>query len=126
MADDCIFCDLSPESVVASNSLAVAFRDRYPVTEGHTLVVPRRHVTDFFDMTTAEVSAVLQLAGDQRLQLQADDRTIQGFNIGVNIGQASGQTISHCHLHLIPRRSGDVEDPRGGIRHVIPGKGYYP
>jgi diadenosine tetraphosphate (Ap4A) HIT family hydrolase len=95
------------------------------VTEGHTLIIPKRHTADYFDLVPAEVSAVNLLLQDQRKRLLAADSAIEGFNIGVNCGEVAGQTIFHCHVHLIPRREGDVENPRGGVRHVIAGKGYY-
>ena len=121
----CVFCTLAASKVIRENSLALAFRDRYPVTEGHTLVIPRRHVADIFDLTYQEIAAVLDLVREERLQLQESDRSIDGFNVGVNAGAAAGQTVFHCHVHLVPRRRGDVPDPRGGVRHVIPGKGNY-
>ena len=125
VAAPCVFCSLDPHQVVRQNSLALAFRDRYPVTEGHTLVIPKRHVADIFDLDGEEAAAVVALLAEERQALQACDPNIQGFNVGANAGAAAGQTVFHCHVHLIPRRNGDVPDPRGGVRHVIPGKGNY-
>ena len=121
----CVFCSLGPDQVVRQNSLALAFRDRYPVTAGHTLVIPRRHVADIFELGGEEAAAILELVSAERQALQAGDPSIKGFNVGANAGAAAGQTVFHCHVHLIPRRIGDVRDPRGGVRHLIPGKGYY-
>ena len=121
----CPFCDPSGARQVSSNALALVLRDAYPVTTGHTLVVPRRHVADFFDLHQPEHNAVMSLVEDQRLALLAEDATIKGFNVGINAGVAAGQTVMHVHVHLIPRRTGDTADPRGGVRGVIPGKQSY-
>lgn len=126
MIAPCVFCRLDPDRQIAENALAVALTDAFPVVPGHILIVTRRHVPDFFDLAQGEFFAIIELLGRVRRQLQADDATIEGFNVGVNIGEAAGQTIPHCHVHLIPRRAGDVANPRGGVRHVIPGKGDYP
>ena len=127
-AEDCLFCDIQTidrKRIVAENSLAYAIHDGFPVTPGHTLVIPKRHVVDYFGLTQAEVNAVNRILTERKAQLQAADTTIVGFNIGMNCGESAGQTVFHCHIHLIPRRTGDVEKPRGGVRHVIPGKGAY-
>lgn len=116
----CPFCHLEREPV-AQNDLALAFPDGYPLTPGHTLVIPRRHVAGYFEMSAAEHAAIQQLLGRVREGLMDEDRRIIGFNIGVNVGRDAGQTIFHCHVHLIPRRRGDVEVPRGGIRRFWPG-----
>ena len=124
----CLFCDIQSNDtkrIVAENSLAYAIRDGFPVTEGHTLLIPKRHVMDYFALAQAEISAINSLMHEQRKLLQDGDRRIDGFNIGMNCGESAGQTVFHCHVHLIPRRSGDVENPRGGVRHIISGKGYY-
>lgn len=127
-SNECIFCTI-PESdknrVVVENKLCFVIRDAFPVTTGHALVIPKRHVDDYFGLTQAEVNAAHQLIHQQKQQLQENDSTINGFNIGINCGETAGQTVFHCHIHLIPRRRGDVENPRGGIRHTIPGKGHY-
>ena len=123
--DGCLFCSLPSARVLAANSLAVAIRDGYPVTEGHSLVIPRRHVADWFGLTEEEVLACNSLLRALRDTIQRQDQAVTSFNIGMNAGSDAGQTIFHCHIHLIPRRAGDVPNPRGGVRHVIPGKGYY-
>ena len=121
----CPFCELPASRVIAANELAIAFRDGFPVTEGHSLVVPRRHVVDWFDLTQEEVLACNALLHEVRSEIRAANPSVTGFNIGVNAGSDAGQSVFHCHIHLIPRRKGDVENPRGGVRHVIPGKGNY-
>lgn len=126
--DQCLFCDIQSvdtKRIVAENNLAYAIRDGFAVTKGHTLFIPKRHVKDYFGLVQAEVSAVNLLIAEEKRQLEAEDATIEGFNIGMNCGEVAGQTIFHCHVHLIPRRRGDVENPRGGVRHVIAGKGFY-
>ena len=123
--NECIFCLEQDLPIVEENELALAFRDRFPVTEGHTLIIPKRHAVTYFELTEAEVLAVNTLLHSQKSQIQAEDSSVVAFNIGINAGEAAGQTVFHCHIHLIPRRDGDVENPRGGIRHTIPGKGFY-
>jgi len=114
---ECPFCDaIGIASPVLSNRLAVAFLDSYPVTPGHLLVIPRRHAT-WRCVSNEERDAMLSLVGERCLTGSAD-----GYNVGVNMGSAAGQTIEHAHVHVIPRRHGDVDDPSGGIRGVIPGK----
>jgi diadenosine tetraphosphate (Ap4A) HIT family hydrolase len=114
-----------PESAhVAANALAFAVRDAFPVSPGHTLVVPRRLVATWFDATRAEQHALLDLVEVVRRALDAE-RQPDGYNVGFNAGIAAGQTVLHLHVHVIPRYAGDVPDPRGGVRHVIPGKGNY-
>ena len=122
---DCLFCGIEKERIVASNALAYAIRDGYPVTEHHTLIIPKRHVTDYFGLTQAEINAVNRLLVDQKAVIQGLDSIVSGFNIGMNCGEDAGQSIFHCHIHLIPRRAGDVDTPRGGVRHIIPHKGSY-
>jgi diadenosine tetraphosphate (Ap4A) HIT family hydrolase len=126
--DSCPFCKKikSNRDLTLSGDLAAAFPDAFPVTEGHHLVIPRRHVPGFFELTNTEHLAMLELSRELQEKLLREDSSIQGFNLGVNIGAAAGQTVFHCHLHIIPRRKGDVEDPTGGVRSVIPGKGTYP
>lgn len=122
---DCPFCNLEHSKIEQSNDLALVFSDRYPVTLGHRLIVPRRHVTDYLLLHRAEIIAINDLTIETCRRLQKEDATIVGFNIGTNVGVAAGQTVSHCHVHIIPRRGGDVPDPRGGIRGVIPEKKLY-
>jgi ATP adenylyltransferase len=121
----CVFCELPKNRVIAENELALAFEDGYAVTEGHTLVIPKRHVSNYFDLYQPERNAVQQLLDSARDNLMSKDSTITGFNIGNNAGASAGQTIFHCHVHLIPRRDGDCDDPRGGVRGVIPEKQKY-
>jgi diadenosine tetraphosphate (Ap4A) HIT family hydrolase len=120
--DSCPFCrrDLSRE--VAASSHAVALRDAFPLSEGHTLVVPRRHVGSLFDLPSSAQADVWRLVGEVRDALAA---SADAFNIGVNDGEAAGQTVPHAHVHIIPRHSGDVADPRGGIRWVLPERAVY-
>ncbi len=122
---DCLFCTIPNHRIVASNHLSYAIRDGFPVTPLHTLVIPKRHVEDFFGLSSDELQACHELLTQLRDAIQAEDSEVEGFNVGMNAGHVAGQTIFHCHIHLIPRRKGDVENPRGGVRHVIPGKGFY-
>ncbi len=126
--EKCLFCDIQSidrKRIISENNLAYAIRDGFPVSEGHTLFIPKRHAIDYFELVPAEVNAINSLMTDQKKLLQEHDSSIEGFNIGMNCGETAGQTVFHCHVHLIPRRKGDVENPRGGVRHVIAGKGYY-
>ena len=120
----CPFCELPAERVLFRNDAAVAVRDAYPVTLGHTLAIPFRHVASFFDATQPERDAMLALLDLAKQQLQAEFGPA-GYNIGINDGAAAGQTIGHLHMHLIPRYPGDRPDPRGGVRWVIPDKADY-
>src|SRR5262245_32005572 len=121
----CIFCDLGDRKIVAQNELAFATRDTYPVTPLHTLIVSRRHAATYFDLHDPERRAINVLLDQVKRDTLSADKAIEGFNVGMNCGEAAGQTIMHCHVHLIPRRKGDVEQPRGGVRGVIPGKQAY-
>lgn len=121
----CLFCHLPADRVIASNELALAIRDGFPVTAMHTLIIPKRHVETYFDLSQSELKACDRLMHEARQVIQAEDSTVAGFNIGMNAGEVAGQTVFHCHIHLIPRRPGDVKNPRGGIRHLMPGKGDY-
>jgi diadenosine tetraphosphate (Ap4A) HIT family hydrolase len=123
---ECEFCrDEVNREIIISNDLCKAFLDKYSVTEGHTLVVPKRHVSDYFEMSEAERTAANDLLRIRRKQLMESDNSIQGFNVGMNCGESAGQTIKHGHIHLIPRRFGDMDNPEGGVRGVIPGKARY-
>ncbi len=126
--DDCLFCNIQTNErtrIIAENELAYVIRDGFPVTPEHTLIIPKRHAIDYFELVQSEVNAINALMHEQKRLLMLDDPSIQGFNIGMNCGEVAGQTIFHCHVHLIPRRKGDVEYPKGGVRHVIPYKGNY-
>ena len=122
---ECIFCNLDESRVEIENNLALSFKDLYPVTEGHTLVIPKRHTQSFFDLNKDEKKAIFEILESQKEELVRKDKLITGFNIGINDGIDSGQTVTHCHVHLIPRRKGDMSDPRGGVRGVIPEKQSY-
>ena len=121
----CLFCNIEYERVIAENNLAYAVRDGFPVTELHTLIIPKRHVEDYFGLTQEELLACDELIRSLKDEIMDSDSSVDAFNIGMNAGESAGQTIFHCHIHLIPRRIGDVENPRGGVRHLIPGKGNY-
>jgi diadenosine tetraphosphate (Ap4A) HIT family hydrolase len=120
----CPFCSLSSDRIVWESEGVVAIRDGFPVTEGHTLVVPRRHVATYFDATPEEQAALWRAVEAIKMALDAEYAS-DGYNVGFNAGAAAGQTVMHLHIHVIPRRVGDVADPRGGIRHVIPSQGNY-
>ena len=122
---DCIFCNLEPSRIEDRNEFFVAIKDLYPVTEGHTLIIPSRHIESFFELSKDEEIAMLDILNSQKEELSQLDSTITGFNVGINDGEDAGQTIMHCHVHLIPRRKGDMESPRGGVRGVIPDKQSY-
>ncbi len=121
----CIFCSMPEEHYVVENELAYAVADKFPVTDGHMLVIAKRHVPDLFGLGRPEINACNRLFAELRSRKLAEDPSITGFNIGTNAGKVAGQTIEHFHWHLIPRRAGDVEDPVGGVRNTIPGKGNY-
>jgi ATP adenylyltransferase len=121
----CPFCGIPHERIIAENQLAVAIGDGFPVTDLHSLIIPKRHVEDYFELTKDELLACDELLKIVREKILASDNQVGGFNIGLNCGLVAGQTIFHCHTHLIPRRKGDVENARGGVRHLIPGKGNY-
>ena len=112
----CIFCDYNREKIVEQNNLAYIIYDNFPVNEGHMLIIPFRHVDNFFELTEEELSAIYELLikGQEKLKKKVK---ASGFNVGVNIGHDAGQTVFHVHVHLIPRLPGDVADPRGGIRN---------
>ncbi len=119
----CLFCK-DPRGVTIQHELAFSARDSYPASPGHTLIIPRRHVSSFFELTPEEVAACMELIGEEK-RLIDEEFNPDGYNIGVNVGSAAGQSIFHVHIHLIPRYKGDVENPQGGVRHVIPKKGHY-
>lgn len=121
----CIFCDLDHGRIIDENEFCIAIQDGFPVTAGHTLVIPKRHVADYFDLYQPERNAIDTMLQEQRALLLSEDNSVTGFNVGINVGASAGQTIFHVHVHLIPRRDGDVAEPRGGVRGVIPGKQRY-
>jgi len=121
---NCPFCRLPPERVIDSNGHALVVADCFPVSPGHRLVILRRHTASFFELTSEELAAVYDLLLRVKKRLDSIIKPA-GYNIGVNDGETAGQTIMHFHIHLIPRFVGDVVEPRGGVRNVIPGKGSY-
>ncbi|MBN1283648.1 MAG: HIT family protein [Proteobacteria bacterium] len=121
----CPFCNVSEDRIVARGQLVLAITDKYPVSKGHTLIIPKRHVASYFDLTEVERSEMQRMMIAVKLRLDADLKP-EGYNFGVNIGRAAGQTIDHVHMHLIPRYGGDMPDPRGGVRGVIPERQKYP
>ena len=123
---ECFFCNRAKkESIYSSEFLFVVRDNKFPVTKHHTLIVPHRHVSDFFDLNDNELNDLNKILKKQRQSLLDLDKEITGFNVGINAGVDAGQTIMHCHIHLIPRRKGDIENPRGGVRGVIPYKQKY-
>lgn len=121
----CIFCELATDRVILENELAIAFRDQFPVTPLHTLIIPKRHVASYFDLYAPELNAIQTLIQGCKRLIMEKDKTVQGFNVGINVGEVAGQSIFHCHVHLIPRRKDDSANPRGGVRGVIPQKQSY-
>ncbi|HET7874163.1 MAG TPA: HIT family protein [Methylomirabilota bacterium] len=121
--DPCLFC--TPHGVIRKNHLAYVTRDSYPVSRGHTLVIPLRHCPDFFDMTAEEMAACMELLVAERHALDAEMKP-DGYNVGVNVGRAGGQSVLHAHIHLIPRYVGDHPSPQGGVRRIIPWRADYP
>lgn len=124
-SDECIFCELDTSRIIDQNELCLMIEDAFPVTPNHTLIIPKRHVSDYFDLNEPELNAIHSMLSARRQSLLESDPTITGFNVGINAGESAGQTIFHVHVHLIPRRDGDVENPRGGVRGVIPNKQSY-
>ena len=123
-ASSCPFCDPNPTRVVWESDLAIAIRDGFPVSRGHTLVIPRRHVATWFDANPWEQQAIFQGVDAVKRALDAEFAP-DGYNVGFNAGVAAGQTVMHLHVHVIPRFDGDMDDPRGGVRGVIPAKQKY-
>ena len=122
---ECLFCNKNKQKIIYSNNFFFIVRDSYPVTKYHTLIIPHRHVSNFFDLNDNEFKNLSNVLKKQRLSLLDLDKKITGFNVGVNAWTDAGQSIMHCHIHLIPRRKGDIENPRGGVRGVIPSKQKY-
>lgn len=119
----CLFCK-NPKGLSLVEELAYSARDTYAVSPGHTLVIPKRHVASFFDLTPAEVAACMSLIKQEKKRIDGEFKP-DGYNIGVNVGAAAGQSIFHVHIHVIPRYLGDVENPQGGVRHVIARNAHY-
>ena len=121
----CLFCDVKKSGSAHENDLAYASYDSYPVSEHHCLIIPKRHIKDYFDLSNDELIACNDLIKVVKKEITNKDPLIKGFNLGTNIGIVSGQSIFHCHFHLIPRREGDVDNAQGGVRSVIPNKQHY-
>jgi len=121
---DCPFCSMPANRIVLQDALVFAVRDAYPISPGHTLIIPRRHVASVFEVDRNESSAMLALLGRAR-ELLDSELGPDGYNIGINDGEAAGQTIMHVHIHLIPRFLSDCADPRGGVRKLFPDKADY-
>ncbi len=121
----CLFCDVKKTGIIYENELAYTSYDSYPVSENHCLIIPKRHIKDYFDLSNDELLACNNLIKIVKKEITNKDPLVKGFNLGTNIGIVSGQSILHCHFHLIPRREGDVDNPQGGVRSVIPNKQHY-
>ena len=121
----CLFCSIKESGLADENTLAYASNDTYPVSELHCLIIPKRHVKDYFELTDEEVIACNEIIKKIKYEIISKDASVRGFNIGTNVGLTAGQSVMHCHIHLIPRREGDVENPQGGVRSVIPFKQHY-
>lgn len=120
----CPFCTLPPERIIDSNEYGLTIRDGFPVSTGHTLVIPKRHIGSWFEIDAKEQLGLLNLLTRAKIALQ-DELNPDGYNIGINDGPAAGQTVPHLHMHVIPRYKGDQDDPRGGVRWIIPEKAKY-
>ena len=123
--NSCIFCDMDAFDVQAENNYAYVINDAFPITEMHALIIPKRHVKTYFELNTDELGACHDLLNSMRSGILDEDSSVEGFNIGMNNGTVAGQTVDHCHIHLIPRREGDVINATGGVRNLIPGMGDY-
>ena len=121
----CLFCNSKESGIAHQNELAYASYDSYPVSDLHCLIIPKRHIKDYFELNNEELVACNELIKIVKDEIYAKDKSVKAFNIGSNIGKISGQSIMHCHIHLIPRREGDVENPQGGVRSVIPKNQHY-
>ena len=125
LSNGCPFCKLNPKvELVSESATAVAFFDGYPVSKGHTLIIPKRHVANYFDLTDEEQQDLWHMVNHCKTILEKRFHP-NGFNVGINVNQAAGQSVFHVHIHLIPRYKGDVENPKGGVRGVIPRKQSY-
>ena len=121
----CLFCNFKDSGCAHENDLAYASYDTYPVSKYHCLIIPKRHIKDYFDLDKDELIACDELIRIIKKEIINKDKSVSGFNLGTNVGKVSGQSIFHCHFHLIPRRENDVENPQGGVRSVIPNKQHY-
>ena len=123
---DCVFCKIIKNcgEIIAENELSIAFYDSFPVSDGHTLIIPKRHAETYFDLTKEEMASMLELSKEVKAILDKKYKP-DGYNVGFNVGEYGGQTVMHCHMHVIPRYKGDIENPRGGIRKIIKMKTNY-
>ena len=121
----CIFCKTNQNELIFENDLAYASSDSYPVSQLHSLVVPKRCIENYFELSEKEILACNDLIKKLKKKIISEDKSVEGFNIGTNAGKVAGQSIFHCHIHVIPRRKGDVDNPQGGVRSVIPLKQHY-
>ena len=121
----CLFCNSKKSGFAYENKLAYASYDTYPVSDLHCLIIPKRHINNYFDLSDEELIACNNLIKVVKKEIVEKDKTVEAFNIGTNVGKISGQSIMHCHIHLIPRRKGDVNNPQGGVRSVIPKNQHY-
>ena len=121
----CLFCNIKESGVAHKNDLAYASYDSYPVSDHHCLIIPKRHIKSYFDLSNDELIACNELIKIVKEEIILKDETVKGFNVGSNIEKTAGQSIMHCHIHLIPRREGDVDNPQGGVRSVIPKNQHY-
>lgn len=124
MSPDCPFCTLPQDRILLSNPYGLVIRDGFPISPGHTLIIPKRHVGSFFLLENEERLALLALLDEAKAQLDQEFQP-DGYNVGINDGAAAGQTVMHLHIHLISRYAGDREDPRGGVRWIFPNKADY-
>ena len=125
LTEECLFCNKKKQKIIYSSEFIYVVRDSFPVTKYHSLIIPHRHVSNFFDLNKNELKDLSVALKKEREFLLNLDKKITAFNVGVNSGKDAGQSIMHCHIHLIPRRKGDIENPRGGVRGVIPSKQKY-
>lgn len=125
MIKDCVFCNLPEDRIIKSYNKFNIIRDLFPVTHLHSLVIPKRHIESYFDLYDDELKELSIVLKELKVDLEEIDDKISGFNIGINIGKDAGQTIFHCHIHVIPRRENDTDNPKGGVRGVIPEKKIY-
>ena len=125
LTEECLFCNKKKQNIIYSSEFVYVVRDSFPVTKYHSLIIPHRHISNFFDLNKDELKDLSTILIKQRQSILSLDKKITAFNVGVNAGKDAGQSIMHCHVHLIPRRNGDIENPRGGVRGVIPSKQKY-
>ncbi|MDC0167888.1 HIT family protein [bacterium] len=121
----CLFCNITKKEIIFENDLSLATLDTYPVSKYHSLIIPKRHIKSYFDLTYDELISCHDLLLKVKNKINSEDSTVGGFNVGSNSSKPAGQSIFHCHIHLIPRRLGDIDNPQGGVRSVIPSKQHY-